>query len=323
MSPTEGRRSASGSMTIATDRKPTLSVIMVSYNTRGLTLRALETLVADIGDRPVQVIVVDNASSDGSAQAIGSAFPEVTLIESERNLGFAKANNLAAKSAVGDWLLLLNPDTETCPGMLDAFDAFVRTHPEHHIIGGRTFYSDGSLNPYSCARRMTVWSLFCAAFGLSRAFPGSSVFNPEQMGNWARDSVREVDIIIGCLCFIRAEIWGRLGGFDEAFFMYGEDADLCLRAGELGARPIISPDIRIVHHVGASTPVRSDKLIDLMRAKATLVTRHFSSAKRPLGKLLLWAWAFNRYLASRVGAGEDRDVWAEVWSSRTDWLKGY
>ena len=310
-------------MTPAKDHKPGPSVIMVSYNTRDLTLRALETLLADIGDKSVQVIVVDNASSDGSAEAIANTFPEVTLIESETNLGFARANNLAATSAVGDWLLLINPDTETRPGMLDAFDAFVSTHRENGIVGGRTFYPDGSLNPYSCARRMTVWSLLCAAFGLSRAFPGSSIFNPEQMGGWARNSVKEVDIVIGCLCFIRADIWAKLGGFDDAFFMYGEDADLCLRARELGARPIISPDIRIVHHVGASTPVRSDKLIDLMRAKATLVSRHFSPATRPLGRLLLWAWAFNRYLASRVGAAEDRDVWAEVWASRADWLKGY
>ena len=303
---------------------PVLTVIMVSYNTRELTLTALATLIANTPGIGMQLIVVDNASDDGSSEAVAERFPEVELIASDSNLGFAAANNVAAERAQGEWLLLLNPDTETFAGSIASMLDFSRSHPEAGIVGGRTLYPDGTLNPFSCANRMTAWSLFCGATGLSRAFPSSPIFNSEQMGGWQRDTVRHVDIVVGCFFLVRRELWQELGGFDTRYFMYGEEADFCLRAAHLGYRPMITPDAEIMHVVGASSTRREDKLIPLMRAKASLVRGHWHKMAVPLGISLLWLWAVLRKLASTAGLDrQNRPLWTAVWRRRHEWLAGY
>ena len=198
------------------------------------------------------------------------------------------------------WLLLLNPDTVVLDGALDKLMAFRRAHPEAGIWGGRTVFADGSLNPASCWRRQTLWSLFCRASGLAAVFRRSDLFNPEAYGGWPRDTVREVDIVTGCLFLIARETWDRLGGFDPVFVMYGEEADLCLRARQIGLRPVITPDAVIIHYGGASEKVRADKLVRLLRAKAELVKRHFAPGTRAPGLALLAAWPASRLLALSV-----------------------
>ncbi|MEM9269456.1 MAG: glycosyltransferase family 2 protein, partial [Pseudomonadota bacterium] len=129
---------------------PDLTVIIVSYNTRDLTLKALETLYANTTRTAFHTVVLDNASGDGSADAIAAAFPQVELIRSEENLGFAKANNVVAAEATTEWLLLLNPDTEVHPNAIDHLMEFALAHPQAGITGGRTVFPDGSLNIASC-----------------------------------------------------------------------------------------------------------------------------------------------------------------------------
>ena len=219
---------------VDTGAAPELTVIVVSYNTRALTLACLDTLFANTHRTQMRVVVLDNASADGSAQAVRARFPQVECIASAENLGFARANNQVAAAADTPWLLLLNPDTETHPDAIDNILAFAKAHPRAGIVGGRTVFPDGSLNPASCWRRIGVWSLLTQITGLSRRFPNSGLFNYEGIGGWRRDSVREVDIVVGCFLMISTELWRRLGGFDLRYFMYGEDADLCLRARALG-----------------------------------------------------------------------------------------
>ncbi|MDH5453308.1 MAG: glycosyltransferase family 2 protein, partial [Paracoccaceae bacterium] len=178
--------------------KQNLTVIVVSYNTRELTLAALRTLFAQTRDTAMKVVVFDNASDDGSADAIAAEFTNVQLIRSSENLGFARANNLVAEKADTEWLLLLNPDTEVHAGAVDRLVAFAQAHPKAGIYGGRTVFPDGSLNMASCWMRITPWSTVCSAFGLSAIFPNSAIFNPEAIGGWQRDTVRDVDIVVGC-----------------------------------------------------------------------------------------------------------------------------
>ena len=149
---------------------------------------------------------------------------------------------------------------------------------------------------------MTLWSLFCRASGLTGLFPRSALFHSEAYGGWARDSVREVDIVTGCLLLIARTTWDRLGGFDRAFTMYGEEADLCLRARALGARPMITPEATIIHYGGASETVRADKMVRLLRAKRELVTRHFGPLSRPLAAGLLMLWPLGRAVLLGVAA---------------------
>jgi GT2 family glycosyltransferase len=309
--------------------KPSLTVILVSYNTRALTLKALKTLHEATHQTDFEVILWDNASVDGSADAVAETFPNIRLVRSRDNLGFARANNEAAKLARGDWLLLLNTDTEVHEGAIDALVAFAEAHPEHGIYGGRTVFPDGSLNIASCWNRMTPWSLFSRAVGLSRLFRRSVFFNPEGIGDWQRDTVREVDIVVGCLLLIRRTLWEALEGFDPTFWMYGEEADLCLRARAVGWRPAITPEATIMHLVGASSG-RADKAILVNQARATLIDRHWPKLWRPWGKAMLWLDAALRHAKSQLfvrlsgrDGGAEHDARARLWAARGTWLAGY
>jgi GT2 family glycosyltransferase len=305
-------------------------VIVVSYNTRAMTLDCLRSLAAET-QVPHETIVVDNASTDGSAEAIAAEFPGIRLMAETANHGFAGANNRAAAQARGDYLLLLNPDTVVLDGAVDRLLAFARSRPEAGIWGGRTLYGDGRLNPASCWRRMTPWNLFCRASGLTGLLPRSALFNPEAYGGWDRGSERAVDIVTGCFLLIRRELWQRLGGFDPAFFMYGEEADLCLRARALGAAPRVTPEATIVHHGGASERVRADKMVRLLTAKAELIERHLPAWQRPLARPLLRLWPLSRRIATgalaaatgRAALHESAANWAEIWRRRAEWRGGY
>ena len=206
------------------------------------------------------------------------------LLAETANHGFAGANNLAARRARGEYLLLLNPDTLVLDGAVDRLLAFARANPRAGIWGGRTLYGDRSLNPASCWGRMTLWNLFCRASGLTGVFPRSELFNSEAYGGWDRGSERAVDIVTGCFLMIRRETWEALGGFDPAFFMYGEEADLCLRARALGAAPRVTPEAEIVHYGGAADTVRADKMVRLLSGKISLIDRHFPAWQRPLAR---------------------------------------
>ena len=309
------------------DQTPELTIIIVSYNTKALTLKCLETLYATTRDTAFRCVVYDNASEDGSSQAIGAAFPQVELIASSQNLGFAKANNVVAEAATTPWILLLNPDTEVHAGAVDHLIAFAKAHPDAGITGGRTVFPDGSLNIASCWNKITPWAAFCAAVGLRSAFPNSALFNPEGIGGWQRDSVRQVDIVVGCFLMIPTEVWRTLGGFDLKYFMYGEEADLCLRAAKLGYRPMITPDAQIMHIVGASSGKLARKVVMVAKARATLIRDHWPRALVPWGLFLMWLWAALRYGASRplgwLGKREGAAKWAAIWAARHDWLAGY
>lgn len=319
-----------GDMTQPKDRsadsagRPVVSVIIVSYNTRELTRQAIASLIEQTPDLPMEVLVVDNASTDGSAAMIREAFPGVALTALDENIGFAAANNLAAKSAVGEYLLLLNPDTIVLDRAVERLVEFARSTPEAGIWGGRTLNADRTLNPTSCWARQTPWSLFCRGTGLSTLFKGSKIFDSESYGGWARDTVRQVDIVTGCFFLIRRETWNGLGGFDPAFFMYGEEADLCLRAAKRGLRPVVTPEATIVHYGGASEKVREDKLVRLLKAKALLIRRHWPAWQAGYGVLMLECWSWSRGAAARVLAfsKKHRDAgaaWRGAWRRRAEW----
>lgn len=310
----------------APHRRPELTIILVSFNTRALTLRCLETVFRETRDTAFRVVVWDNASADGSADAVAERFPQAELVRSAENVGFARANNAVAAQAGAPWLLLLNTDTEVLAGAIDRLMAFARAHPGNGIYGGRTVFADGALNAASCWNRITPWSAFCHAVGLTALFKRTALFDTEAIGGWRRDSVREVDIVSGCFFLIRAELWNALGGFDPAFWMYGEEADLCLRARASGVRPIVTPEATIVHLGGASGVSPASKAMQVARARVTLMLRHWGPA-RPLAKPLMWLWAATRRAGSAasalVGGAASAEKWRSVWRDRASWIGGY
>lgn len=307
---------------------PDLSIIVVSYNTCDMTLACLRSVFGETRDTAFELIVLDNASADGSAQAIQAEFGDrIKFVAAAENLGFAAGNNRAIENAGGAYLLLLNPDTVVLDGAIDRLFEFARKQPDAGIWGGRTLFGDGSLNPASCWSRQTLPSLIFQALGLTSLFRRSSFFNPEGMGGWNREGIRAVDIVSGCFLLIRLDLWHALGGFRDIFFMYGEEADLCLRARALGARPMVTSAATIIHHGGASEKVRAGKLVRLLRAKTLLIRFHFPAAGKRLGAHLLYLWPLSRYFAHSMLAalgystsGEARKVWAEVLRQKDEWF---
>ena len=306
---------------------PRLSILMVNYKTKDLTLASLRTVFAQTRATDFELILVENGSEDGSREAFEEYLQQeaetiagrLRLIHSDTNLGFARANNMAAEGARGEFLLLLNPDTEVLDQAIDRLMEFASSRPEARIWGGRTVFRDGSLNAASCWGRMTPWSLFCMAFGLRALCPGSSFFNPEAMPAFKRDAVREVDIVVGCFLLISREDWNGLGGFNPKYFMYGEEADLCLRARAQGARPAITPDATIMHLVGASAPNDVRKLTLLITAKVSLVRDHWSPMSRPFGLLMFLVYAAAKGFAATLRGSRG----ASLWSTRREWFGGY
>ncbi len=304
---------------------PRISILIVSYNTRDLTVACLRSVYAETRDHPFEVIVLDNASTDGSAEATARTFPQARLITSKTNHGFAGGNNIAAQSAQGAWILLLNPDTVVKDRAIDRILDFAEEHPKAAIFGSRTVFADGTLNPTSCWARPSLWSSFCNAAGLASLFRGSRFFDPEGMGNWKRDTAREVDIVTGCFFLLRRSDWERLQGFDPRFFMYGEETDLCLRAARQGLRCMICPDAEIVHYGGASEKVQADKMVRLFRAKSQLYAAHWDPVAAHLGIFMLDLWALVRIVgfaaARAVGAGsaESVNTWCKIWRNRQSW----
>ena len=304
-----------------------LTVIVVTWNTRELTLRCLETLFDNTPNLRMRVIVADNGSEDGSADAIAERFPQVDLIRNEGDFGFARANNEAMQRVESEWALLLNPDTEVHPNAINNLLAFSKQHPEAGITGGRTVFPDGSLNPGSAWNKITPWSLFCFFTGLNRIFSQSELFNPEAIGGWKRDTVRHVDVVQGSFYMLPTALWRKLGGFDRRYFMYGEEVDMCLRAAALGYRPMITPDAQIMHLGGAAAP-RGVRMLQNWRARATLVRGHWPKLLVPVGLAELWLCCATRAAAVAIrgklsGRKGQTDDWTMMWANRHDWLKGY
>jgi N-acetylglucosaminyl-diphospho-decaprenol L-rhamnosyltransferase len=304
---------------------PDVSILLVTYRCRDEALACLRSIDETTAGLDVEVVVLDNASGDGTAERVAAEFPAARLIALRENLGFAGGVNRAAEEASGELLLLLNPDMEVHSGAVQALVEFARAHPEHGLVGGRTLDPDGTVNPGSCWGAPSLWSLFCFATLLSTAFKHSRFFDPESLGGWKRDTVREVDIVTGCLLLAPRALWQELGGFDTRFFMYGEDADLSLRARALGYRPAITPDAVVTHEIGVSSATREDKLILLFRGKATLLRKHWRGLRLRLGLLLLQAGVGLRALLAVLGRRTDprAAAWRQVWRERREWLAGY
>ncbi len=300
---------------------PTVDAIIVNYNTRERTIEAIDSLVG-LGLDWLGVVLIDNGSTDGSLEAIGRAHPGVTLIDAGENLGFARAVNRGVEASTADYVMLFNPDASAFPGSLEALVAFAEEHPEHGVYGGRTVDESGALDPSSCWGAPSLWSLLCYATGVSAVAKRSAVFDPESLGRWARDTVREVPIVTGCLLLSRRDVWHRIGGMDERFFLYGEDAEFSTRAWRRGFRPVIVPEAVIRHDVGGSSSSSGRRLAMVLAGKVTYFTTVWSAPVALLATLLLQAG-----VALRAGLEalrrSSRDAYRQAWSHRRSWRRGF
>jgi hypothetical protein len=299
-----------------------VSVVVVSFNAMEWLKACLAAIAAAAPKRHVEIIVVDNNSEREVQDFLATAPHGIELVQMDRNLGFGRACNLGIGRSHGRYVMLLNPDAVLHPDAIESLVDFFEADPGRGLVGGRTVRPDGGLDPSSCWGAPSLWSWFCAATGLSSIFRHSSFFDPESLGAWQRDDEREVDIVTGCLLLTSREIWNTLGGFDEDYFMYGEDADLSLRAWEAGFHPSITPAATAVHAVGASSPHRLSKQRLLLRGKATLVRKRWSPRRRQLGLTLLAGGIGLRAVAEVAQRRDDRTM-RSLWAERADWLAGW
>lgn len=236
-----------------------LSVIIVNWNTRLLLEECLESLYNPAPQRSMEVIVVDNASTDGSCEMVESSFPQVKLIRNSQNAGFARANNIAIEVSAGKYVALVNSDVRVLPGCLDTLADFLDRNPRVGNVGPRVLNSDLTLQ--ASARNFPgLWNNFCTAFGLASAFPDRQWCSGEPMLYFDHAQTRRVDVLVGCFWLLRGTALRQIGMLDEDFFMYGEDLDWCRRCWDAGWEIAFCPDARAIHHRGRSSaaqPVRA------------------------------------------------------------------
>ncbi|MBV9848927.1 MAG: glycosyltransferase family 2 protein [Armatimonadetes bacterium] len=229
--------------------RPVVSVIIVSYNTREMTLDCLRALYADLAGLDSEVWVVDNASTDGSPAAIRAAFPAVHLLENSRNVGFGIANNQAMARAGGEFFLLLNTDAFPKPGAVGSLVAYLRAHPDTAIAGPRLLNADGSLQiscfPFPSPSRAWLENLW-----ISTALPNHPVVGDYR--RWPHDRERQVDTVIGACMLVRRTAYEQVGGFDENFFMYTEEIEWQRRLRDRNWQIAFTPTAQVTHLGGAS-----------------------------------------------------------------------
>jgi hypothetical protein len=255
---------------------PDLSICIVNWNTREDLEQALASILHPDPGTGIQVVVVDNASDDGSADMVCGRFPTVTLVESRENLGFARGYNRAASESRGRHLLILNPDTLVHRGALAKLTAYLDAHPEAGAIGPRLLNTDGSLQ-FSCRRFPTPLAALFRNTILGRLVGPDRFTRDYLMSDWDHSSPRAVDWISGAAMGIRREVWEKVGGFDEGFFMYAEDMDWCLRARQAGYEVHYVPDAVITHRIGRSSDQRPvAMLIQFHRSMARFYRKHYA-----------------------------------------------
>jgi GT2 family glycosyltransferase len=229
-----------------------ITIVIVSYRVPDYLKRTLLSLrEADLYNRS-EVIVVDNASHDDTKQQITSGFPEVAWVGLKKNIGFGKACNVGAKNARGAFVLFLNPDTLVSKNTLSVCVDFFSSHPDAGIMGPKILNADGSLQA-GCRRSYpSPIVAFYRFAGLSRLFPKSSRFGTYNLTYLDPDKAAEVDAVSGSFMFIPTPLFRETGGFDETFFMYGEDLDLCCRIRAKGRSVWYNPETKIIHFKGRS-----------------------------------------------------------------------
>jgi GT2 family glycosyltransferase len=230
----------------ATENTPTVSIIIVNWNSEELLGKCLKAVFESTEGLDIEVIVVDNASSDSSVEMIDSVFPAVKVIQLGENLGFARANNIGLKDSHGEFILLLNPDAFLHNNAVEIMVKHMQTHPRVGACGPRLLYEDGQIQR-SCSSFPTLRTELWQALWLDKLFPRSRVFGEYQMTYWDLDDLREVDCVMGACMLIRRDALGELGLLDERFFMYSEEVDLCFRMKQSGWKVIFVPMASATH----------------------------------------------------------------------------
>jgi len=258
---------------------PVLSIIIVAYRSRAELPACLASLPAALHGRRVEVCVVNNSPGDGVAAWIAGTFPHVRCLEPGENLGFGRANNLGYRATSGECVLFLNPDTVANTAALEHCVDRVRREPAIGMISPRLELADGTIDP-ACRRSIpTAWDGFCRASGLAAAFPHTALFAGYNLTHLPLDGTYDVGAINGAFLLGRREMFERVGQFDESFFMYGDDLDLCIRVAREGYRIVYDGSVRITHLKGQSVARDYDRMaVAIFDANRDVYLKHYGGS---------------------------------------------
>ncbi len=235
-----------------------LSIVIVSWNAKTFLQKCIISIIKEGINFNLQIIVVDNASTDGSPEMVDKLFPKVELIRNEKNLGFAKANNIGINECNGRYICLINSDVEVLPRCFDELITYITKHSDIGLLGPKIINPNGSLQR-SCKGYATPWNMFCRALALDTLFPAIKLFGGRMLTYWNHDTTQEVDVVNGCFWVVNKAALDKVGLLDENFFIYAEDVDWCKRFTLAGWKVIYFTGAQAIHYGGASSdnsPIR-------------------------------------------------------------------
>ena len=255
-----------------------VSILIVSWNTKDVLNDCLASVYKETKGITFEVIVIDNASTDGSTKMIMAEFPSVILIKNSVNRGFAAANNQGIAIAQGRYVLLLNSDTIVLNNAIAKTFSFADAHPDAAVVACRVLNPDRSFQP-TCFMFPSVGNMILSSSYLYKLFPRSRFFGREWMTWWNKDKTRDVDVVAGCFMLVRREAIEKVGKMDEQFFMYCEETDWCYRFKKAGWKILFTPCAEIIHFGDESTKqMKSEMFLQLWGS--TLL--FFKKYKNPL-----------------------------------------
>ena len=289
-----------------------ISLCIVSWNVREDLWTCLDSLFGRNNQASLEVIVVDNGSSDGTVATLPDRFPQAKLIANEENQGFAAASNQAIAASRSRYYFLLNPDTIVPEGGLDELLRFADDHPEAGIVAPRLVCPDGSLQ-YSCRRFPTISAAVFRGTFLELLIPGIKSVRSYLMSDWDHGQVCQVDWVSGAAMLVRRELIDDIGRLDERFFWGSEDVDFCLRAHQAGRQVLYTPQPEIIHAIGRSA--QQAELSTIIHAHRSMYRLHSKHWGRWLGsRWLIWigiwlraAVMIGHWLVRRVFRGGERE----------------
>jgi GT2 family glycosyltransferase len=280
--------------------KPLVSALVVSYNAKDQLLQCLQTFFAS-ADVPVEAVVVDNDSSDGSAAAVTDEFPQATVLVQSKNLGYGRAANLGLERCQGRFVLLLSSGVTVDAQSVGRMADFLLTRPDAGAVGPRLVLPDGRLDPDARRAFPMPRTMFYRTVGLSKLFPKSPRFGRHNMGHVPESDVHEMDAGSGACLMVRMAALERVGFFDPRYFMFGEDVDLCYRLKLGGWKVFYLPSAGATRHVSpASAEVERQMSYQRHRSMWAYHFKHHAEDVSAFGNGLVWAQIWGRWAAGRV-----------------------
>ncbi|NUM32588.1 MAG: glycosyltransferase [Bacteroidetes bacterium] len=276
-----------------------LSVIIVNYNVKYFLEQCLKSVQKALRGIESEIWVVDNNSVDGSIAMLKEKFTDVKLIENKTNVGFSKANNLAAKKAKGEFILFLNPDTVVEEDCFEKCITFMQNTPNAGALGVRMLDGSGNFLPESKRGLPTPQVALFKMFGLNKLFPKSKKFGKYHLGFLPQNKINKVEVLAGAFMFVRKSVLDKVGLFDESFFMYGEDIDLSYRIVKAGFNNYYFPETSIIHYKGESTKKGSANYVKIFyQAMIIFARKHYRGSKSEMLIFLINSFIYLRAFAA-------------------------